>query len=122
MSMREILLWVLVVCILFAVLGLTGCNEWMVQPDSVIGPVQLVEPTLVDALVDTVSALTVANTASTPVNPYAAPIGVGLAGLIGMLEALRRKERSARKHAEQNNNATGKTGKAGTSQLASGCS
>lgn len=77
-----------------------GCSEWAVRPGQNGFPDQLIEPTLVGALVDTVSALTVANTASTPVNPYSTPIGIGLAGVIAMLEALRRKEKSARKNAE----------------------
>jgi len=109
MCAKEILLWILFTCVLFAVLLLTGCTEWAVQPEQNGSAYHFIEPTLIDALVDTVSSLTVANTASTPVNPYATPIGVGLAGIIGMLEALRRKEKSARKYAENNNRAPGKT-------------
>jgi len=109
MTKREILVWSLFFFAFVAVLFITGCNEWAVHPGQNGIPDQLIEPALVDALVDTVSALTVANTASTPVNPYATPIGVGLAGIIGMLEALRRKEKSARKYAENNNHAPGKT-------------
>jgi len=109
MPKREILLWILFVCVLFATLLICGCNEWAVHPGQPVITNPLIEPTLVDALVETVSTLAVANTASTPVNPYATPIGIGLAGIIGMLEALRRKERSARKHAENNNHAPGKT-------------
>lgn len=88
---------------------LAGCSEWAVHPDApgILEP-QL-EPTLVEALVETVTALTVANTASAPVNPYATPIHIGLAGLVAMLEALRRKEKAARKFAENNNHASGKT-------------
>ena len=58
-------------------------------------------PGLIDSLLDTVDGLVVANTASAPVNPYATPINIGLAGIVAILEALRRKERSGRKHAEQ---------------------
>jgi len=89
-------------------LSLAGCSEWAVQPGTgaIVDPI--IEPTLVDALVETVTALTIANTASTPVNPYSAPIGIGLAGVIAMLEALRRKEKSARKFAEHNNHVPGK--------------
>lgn len=88
---------------------LAGCSEFAVRPEAqgVIEP--MLKPSLVDALVGTVTALTVANTASSPVNPYAAPIGIGLTGVIAMLEALRRKERSARKFAENNNHVPGKT-------------
>lgn len=53
-----------------------------------------------DILLDTVNALAIANQASLPLNPYAIPIGVGLAGLTGVIEALRRKEKSGRKYAE----------------------
>lgn len=47
------------------------------------------------------------NTASSPWNPYALPIGAGLSGVIALLEALRRKEKDGRKFAEhelRNNN------------------
>lgn len=56
---------------------------------------------MLDALLEATSALSAANVASAPVNPYVLPIGVGLSGLVGIIEALRRKEKSARKHAEQ---------------------
>lgn len=85
---------------LFVFLGcLTACQ----QPASYDSP-------FVETLVDVVEALSIANTASAPVNPYALPIGIGLAGITAMLEALRRKERAARKHAETklNGNANGK--------------
>jgi len=94
---------------LFALLLFSGCGEWAMQPHPGGFPEPTIEPKLVDALIDTVTALTVANSASVPANPYAYPIGVGLAGLIGILEALRRKEKSARKFAENNNHASGKT-------------
>ncbi len=45
-------------------------------------------------------ALQVGNATSSPFNPYAVPIGAGLAGIIAMLEALRRKEKDSRKYAE----------------------
>lgn len=71
-----------------------------------IDSVRYDDPVLTTAI-ETIEALTVANTASSPVNPFALPIGIGLAGLTAMLEALRRKERSARKFAESNNHAAG---------------
>lgn len=67
-------------------------------------------PGIFDALCDTVDALALANTASTPVNPYATPVSIGLVGVSAILEALRRKERSARKHAEQKLNGNGHDG------------
>lgn len=88
---------------------LPGCLEWTTSPGAQGIPDPVIQPTLIGALVDTVTALTVANSASTPVNPYSAPIGIGLAGVIAMLEALRRKERSARKFAENNNHVSDKT-------------
>lgn len=96
----------IVICLL---LTLAGCQEWAVQPASTGTADPLIEPTLVDALVDTVTALTIANTASAPVNPYATPINIGLAGIVAMLEALRRKEKAARKFAERNNHVQNKT-------------
>lgn len=69
------------------------------------------DDTSLDTALDVVESLVNANTASTPLNPYAAPIGVGLAGVAAMLEALRRKEKSGRKRAEANNHATGETRK-----------
>lgn len=75
-----------------------GCLEELVHDD-----------TALTTALQTVEALAIANTASAPVNPYAAPIGIGLAGVIAMLEALRRKERSARKFAESNNHVPDKT-------------
>jgi len=86
--------------ILALLIGLAGCSEWASRPVPGGIPTPLVEPTLLEALVETIAALTVANTASAPVNPYATPISIGLAGIVAMLEALRRKERTARKNAE----------------------
>lgn len=74
---------------IFSLVFLTGCQ----QPN-------LSDPSLLESLIDVTHALTIATTASTPINPYALPIGVGLAGITAMLEALRRKERAGRKHAE----------------------
>lgn len=65
-------------------------------------------PGVFDSLLDTIDGLVVANTASAPVNPYATPINIGLAGVAAILEALRRKERSGRKHAEQELNGNNK--------------
>ncbi len=53
-----------------------------------------------DETLNLLKALQVGNVASSPFNPYAAPIGAGLAGIIAMLEALRRKEKGSRKYAE----------------------
>lgn len=55
-------------------------------------------------------ALQAGNTASSPWNPYALPIGAGLSGVIALLEALRRNEKGKRKWAEHelNNNNKGK--------------
>jgi len=76
----------------------TGCMESLER-----------NPTKLDALIDATASLTIANTASIPVNPYAVPVGVGLAGITAMLEALRRKERAGRKHAENRLNGNGDT-------------
>ncbi|KKM88741.1 hypothetical protein LCGC14_1255720 [marine sediment metagenome] len=53
-----------------------------------------------DETLNLLKALQAGNTASSPFNPYALPIGVGLTGIITVLEALRRKEKGSRKHAE----------------------
>jgi len=53
-----------------------------------------------DETLNLLKVLQVGNTASTPFNPYALPIGVALTGVITMLEALRRKEKGGRKYAE----------------------
>lgn len=71
------------------------------------GASQLYDDTQLDSFIELTGALSVANTSSTPINPYALPIGIALAGISAMLEALRRKERSARKHAEHKLNFTG---------------
>lgn len=68
---------------------LTGCLEDLHHNDAAL-----------TSALETVNALAVANVASSPINPYAYPIGVGLAGLVGIVEALRRKEKSGRKYAE----------------------
>ena len=54
-----------------------------------------------DELLNLIKAVQAGNTASAPFNPYAWPIGAGLAGIIAMIEALRRKEKSGRQYAEQ---------------------
>jgi len=67
-----------------------------------------------DETLNLLKALQAGNVASTPFNPYALPIGVGLTGLITMLEALRRKEKGGRKNAEQKlNNGNGTNGNIG---------
>ncbi len=57
-------------------------------------------PEWLDSMIEVAQAMSMANYASTPVNPYVIPVGVGLAGLTAVLEALRRTEKSGRKHAE----------------------
>lgn len=93
--MNKLLPLILLLCLL------SGCSEFAMH-----------EPSFIDTALETIQALTVANTASAPVNPYVVPIGVGLASLSAALEALRRKERSSRKHAEGELRANGKNGKA----------
>jgi len=67
-----------------------------------------------DETLNLLKALQAGNAASTPFNPYALPIGVGLTGLITMLEALRRKEKGGRKYAEHElKNGNGKNGNTG---------
>lgn len=53
-----------------------------------------------DETLNLLKALQAGNTASTPFNPYALPIGVGLTGIITLLEVLRRREKGGRKYAE----------------------
>ena len=53
-----------------------------------------------DETLNLLRALQAGNAASAPVNPFALPIGAGLAGIIALLEALRRKEKDQRKYAE----------------------
>ena len=88
--MSKLFFLVLLLCLL------SGCSEFAMH-----------EPSFIDTALETIQALTVANTASAPVNPYVVPIGVGLASLSAGLEALRRKERSSRKHAESELRANG---------------
>ena len=65
-----------------------------------------------DETLNLLKALQAGNTASSPFNPYALPIGIGLTGIITMLEALRRKEKGGRKYAEQElKNGNGNNGK-----------
>ncbi|KKM98867.1 hypothetical protein LCGC14_1153620 [marine sediment metagenome] len=77
-----------------------GCSDYSLYPESGFA-----------AAIKTIDALSTANTASAPLNPYSLPIGIGLAGISAMLEALRRRERSARKYAEGKLNAQGEIGK-----------
>lgn len=79
-----------IIILLCVLLFVSGCHEFAER-----------SPGGLDALLDTVTTLAAANVASSPLNPYAVPIGIGLSGLIGIIEALRRKEKSGRKHAEQ---------------------
>ncbi len=66
-----------------------------------------------DETLNLLKALQAGNIASSPFNPLALPIGVGLTGIITMLEALRRKEKGGRKYAEyelkNGNNNNGRT-------------
>jgi len=84
--------------VIFAVIFISGCLQGVQTPDSDL-----------EVLAETIQTLSAANTTSAPVNPYAFPIGVGLAGLAGIVEALRRKEKSARQFAESKLNVAGKT-------------
>lgn len=95
--MKNLLLIILssLIILLFV---LSGCNG-IAQSD----------PSILTAAIETIEALATVNTASTPVNPYVFPVGVGLSGIIAMLEALRRKEKSSRKHAEGKLNNGGNT-------------
>lgn len=61
-----------------------------------------------DETMDILKALQAGTAASAPFNPYALPIGAGLAGIIAMLEALRRKERGGRQYAEHELNSNKK--------------
>lgn len=99
-----ILLWFFfVIC---AVLLVTGCLHPSPANNSHIGNPVPFGPEWLDAMIEVAQAFSLANAASTTVNPYAIPISVGLAAIAAGLEALRRKEKSGRKHAEQelNNN------------------
>lgn len=53
-----------------------------------------------DEVIVLLRSLQKVNTASSPINPLAVPIGAGLSGIIAVLEALRRKEQAGRKYAE----------------------
>lgn len=84
--------------VLVLLLFMSGCIEGYIR-----------DPSAFDSLVDTIGTLSKVNSASAPINPYATPIHIGLAGICAILEALRRKERSGRKHAEQELNGNGKS-------------
>jgi len=107
------LYWYLVVCIVFGVsvfclIFLTGCLQPYPNGDSQLTPPVAFSPEWLDSMIEIAQALMISNTASAPVNPYALPINIGLAGIAAMLEALRRKEKAARKHAEGVINGNGK--------------
>lgn len=93
-------------------LFLSGCNESQLRQVNtelaeVQGKVESIAAAVgstqygPDETLNLLKALQSGNVASSPFNPYALPIGIGLTGLITMLEALRRKEKGGRKHAEQ---------------------
>jgi len=100
--------------VLLSIIGLlfmTGCTGYQIESlgnelNEVQGKVASVASAVgkqtygPDETLNLLKALQAGNVASTPFNPYALPIGVGLTGIITMLEALRRKEKGSRKHAE----------------------
>ena len=108
---------------LFGLLFFTGCNESQLRQvndelTEVQGKVASVAAAVgstqygPDETLNLLKALQAGNAASVPFNPYALPVGVGLAGIITMLEALRRKEKGSRKYAEHElKNGNGNNGK-----------
>lgn len=119
---KLVCLFVLSVVFLFC---MTGCSEYQIRDvghelTEVQGQVASVATALgnqtygPDETLNLLKALQAGNTASSPFNPYALPIGVGLTGIITLLEALRRKEKGGRKHAEHElKNGNGKNGNTG---------
>lgn len=73
----------------------SGCHEYE----------QRERPT-VDGAIELFETLQTTNAVTSPLNPFAIPIGAGLAGIVAMLESLRRVEKGKRKYAEHelNNN------------------
>lgn len=89
----------------------TGCSEAEIRHiTGEINTVQSQVATIADAIgqaaydddetLNLLRAIRAGNTASTPFNPYALPIGAGLSGVIALLESLRRHEKGKRKWAE----------------------
>jgi len=87
--------------VVFFVVLLSSCLQPLPNGNSQLQPADAFGPEWLDSIIEIAQAFSIANTASAPVNPYALPINIALAGIAAMLEALRRKEKSARKHAEQ---------------------
>ena len=105
---KLVCLFVMSIIFLFC---MAGCTESQLrQVDAELTEVQGKVASVADAVGNTtygpdetlnlLKALQAGNTASSPFNPYALPIGVGLTGIITVLEALRRKEKGSRKYAE----------------------
>lgn len=84
-----------ILVILFVLAIISGCQEHSKR-----------EVFDTDQTMELIETLQNVNTASAPLNPYAIPIGAGLAGVVAMLESLRRVEKGKRKYAEHelNNN------------------
>lgn len=98
---------ILTLLIIFVLL--TGCLTSLPTNGKPFTPPIAFGPEWLDSMIELAAAFSLANTTSAPINPYALPIGIGLAGITAMLEALRRKEKSGRKFAEHKLNAPGKT-------------
>ena len=97
---------------LIGLLFMTGCTGYQIESlGTELSEVQGKVASVADAIgkqtygpdetLNLLKALQAGNVASTPFNPYALPVGIGLSGIIAMLEALRRKEKGGRKYAEQ---------------------
>lgn len=93
------LLWFCLV--IFAIVMVTGCVQPMPTANGQFTNPPIFGPEWLDAIIEIANAASLANLASTPVNPYAIPISIAFAGIAAVLEALRRKEKSGRKNAEQ---------------------
>lgn len=105
---KSIMLLVLSIVFLFC---MAGCNSYQLRSverelTEVQGKVASVAAAVgreiygPDETLNLLKALQAGNIASTPFNPYALPVGIGLTGIITLLEALRRKEKGGRKYAE----------------------
>ena len=117
-----ITLFVIIFTIIFVLL-MTGCTETQIRDvHTELAEVQGQVASIAEAVgsqtygpdetLNLLEALQAGNVASSPWNPYAIPIGVGLSGIIAMLEALRRKEKGGRKYAEHElKNGNGNNGK-----------
>lgn len=102
MSTEKVILLIAFAFLLcFVWLFLPGCLPQMPTDNSPIGSPPPFGPEWLNSMLEVAQAFSLANAASAPVNPYAFPISIALAGVTAVLEALRRKEKSGRKHAEQ---------------------